>query len=230
MNDVPAAEGEAGEAYARRKRALTLAAPVVVVMLAGFLGTAFMPYLLARAPLVLVALSPIFRHLVLASRVVDAVPLFLIAVPRHFFPDIFVYLLGREFGRTALEWVEANSPSSGRFVRMLERLFSKAGVLVLLVSPDLVVSTLAGIARLPPALFVGANIAGTIGTVVVARFFGDVFDGPIRAILAFFQAHLALVTLASVLIVVVLNWHLKRRNEGVEGSRGPGVERGPEKD
>ncbi len=212
MSDVRAAEGEASDAYARRKRMLALAAPVVAVMVAGFVGTAFMPYLLARAPLVLVALSPIFRHLVLASRVVDAVPLFAVAVPRHFAPDIFVYLLGREFGRTALEWVEANSPSSGRFVRMLERLFSKGGVLVLLVSPDLVVSTLAGIARLPLALFVVANIAGTIGTVAVARYFGDVFDGPIRTILAFFQAHLALVTVASVLIVVVLNWYLKRRD------------------
>jgi membrane protein DedA with SNARE-associated domain len=211
MNDVREPSGDAGDAYARRKRALLYASPVAAVMIAGFVGTAFMPYLLAKAPLALVALSPLFRHVVLVSRVVDAVPLFAVAVPRHFAPDIFVYLLGREFGKAALEWVEANSPSSGKFVRLLERLFAKAGVLVLLVSPDLIVSTLAGIARLPPALFVVANVAGTVGMVAVARYFGDVFDGPIRAMLAFFQAHLALVTAGSVLLVVVLNWYLKRR-------------------
>jgi membrane protein DedA with SNARE-associated domain len=211
MNDVRESPGDAGEAYARRKRALVYGAPVAAVAVAGLVGTAFMPYLLARAPLVLVALSPIFRHLVLVSRVVEAAPLFAVAVPRHFAPDVFVYLLGREFGRAALEWVEANSPSSGKLVRLLERLFSKAGVLVVLVSPDLIVSTLAGIARLPLPLFIVANIAGTIGMVAVARYFGDVFDGPIRAILAFFQAHLALVTVASVLLVVALNWYLKKR-------------------
>lgn len=209
MTDVPESSVGAGEEYARRRRALIYAAPVAVVTISGFIGTAFMPYLLAKAPLALVALSPIFRHLVLVSRTVDAVPLFAVAVPRHFAPDIFVYLLGREFGKAALEWVEANSPASGKFVRLLERLFAKGGVLVLLASPDLIVSTLAGVARLPFALFVIANIAGTIGMVVVARYFGDVFDGPIRAIMAFFQAHLALVTAVSVLFFVALNWYMR---------------------
>src|SRR5207244_523066 len=111
--------------YARRRRALVYAAPVALVTIFGFVGTAFMPYLLSKAPLVLVLLSPIFRHVVLASRVVDAAPLFAVAVPRHFAPDVFVYLLGREFGKSALEWVEANSPASGKFVRLLERLFAK---------------------------------------------------------------------------------------------------------
>jgi len=209
MSELPETSMVASEEYARRRRTIIYAAPVALVAIAGFIGTAFMPYLLAKAPLVLIALSPIFRHLVLVSRTVDAVALFAVAVPRHFAPDIFVYLLGREFGTAALEWVEANSPASGKFVRLLERLFAKGGVFVLLVSPDLIVSTLAGVARLPIALFVVANIAGTIGMVVVARYFGDVFDGPIRTIMAFFQAHLALVTAASVLLVVTLNWYFK---------------------
>jgi membrane protein DedA with SNARE-associated domain len=209
MNDVREPSSEGSEEYARRRRALVYAAPVAVVAVAGFIGTAFMPYLLAKAPLALVALSPIFRHLVLVSRTVDAVPLFAVAVPRHFAPDIFVYLLGREFGKAALEWVEANSPASGKFVRLLERLFAKAGMLVLLVSPDLIVSTLAGVARMPIALFIVANIAGTIGMVVVARYFGDFFDAPIRAIMAFFQAHLVMVTAASVLFFVALNWYMR---------------------
>jgi membrane protein DedA with SNARE-associated domain len=209
MNDVGEPGLSARESYARRRRALVYAAPVVVVTVSGFIGTAFMPYLLSKAPLVLVLLSPIFRHLVLVSRSVEAAPLFAVAVPRHFAPDVFVYLLGREFGATALEWVEANSPGSGRFVRLLERMFAKAGFLVLLLSPDLVVSTLAGITRLSPVVFVVANIAGTIALVAVARYFGDVFDGPIRTLLAFFQTHLVVVTAASVCFVLLVNWYFR---------------------
>jgi membrane protein DedA with SNARE-associated domain len=73
----------------------------------------------------------------------------------------------------------------------------------------LIVSTLAGVARMPVTIFVVANIAGTIAMVAVARYVGDVFDAPIRAILAFFQAHLMPVTVASVLIVLFLNWYFK---------------------
>ena len=38
----------------------------------------------------------------------------------------------------------------------------------------------------------------------------------------------ALVTAASVLLVLLVNWYAKRPSKGVEGSRGRGVERGPE--
>lgn len=194
-----------------RPRTVLYAVPLALATIGGLIGTAFMPYFLARAPLVLVALSPLFRHLVLVSRSVGALPLFAVAVPRHFAPDIFVYLLGREYGNAAIEWVEINSPMSGKLVRSLERLFAKAGFLVLLVSPDIIVSTLAGAARLPLPVFVAANVAGTIATVAVARYFGDVFDAPIRVLLAFFQGHLFAVTAISVLIVLALNVQHRRR-------------------
>jgi len=200
------------DAPPRHPRTWLFALPLALVTVSGLVGTAFMPYFLARAPLVLVALSPLFRHLVLVSRSVEAAPLFAVAVPRHFAPDIFVYFLGREYGDAAIEWVEINSPMSGKLVRWLERLFAKAGFLVLLVSPDIVVSTVAGVARLPLPVFVLANIAGTFATVAVARYFGDVFDTPIRALLAFFQSHLLAVTLISVLFVVTVNL-LNRRKE-----------------
>lgn len=202
-----AASGAVRDDDARRMRTLLYAAPVALISASSFVGAAFMPFFLSRAPLALVALSPLFRHLVLVSRTVDPALLFAIAVPRHFAPDIFVYFLGREYGIAALEWVEANSPASGKFARLVERLFARFGVLLLLVSPDLIVSTLAGIARLPLAVFVLGNLAGTIAMVAVAKYFGDVFDAPIRTVLAFFQAHLFAVTAVSVLLVLVLNWY-----------------------
>ena len=59
-----------------RRRLFLLLAPVVVLFIANVIGIAFAPMLLGRAPLVLIALSPLVRHLVLASSSVDAVPFF----------------------------------------------------------------------------------------------------------------------------------------------------------
>jgi len=182
-----------------------------VLTVASLIGTAFMPYLLARRPLVLVALSPLFRHLVIAAPRVPAVPFFLVTVPRHFLPDPFVYLLGREYGHFAIEWVEGNSPFTGKIVRALERLFARVGPIALLISPDVVVSTLAGAARVPVPLFVVFNVLGTFITVFVARWFGDVFESSIAAMVRYFEAHLWMVTVVSVVLVLLLNWYSSRQ-------------------
>jgi membrane protein DedA with SNARE-associated domain len=212
------------DAEARRLRLLVCGVPLAILTVASTIGTAFMPYLLAKKPLLLVLLSPLFRHIVLVSPSVDAASLFAVVVPRHFAPDPFVYVIGREFGTAAVDWVEVNSPFVGKIVRGLERAFARAGFLVLLVSPDIVVSTLAGVAGVPWPLFVVANIAGTFVTVAVARYFGDVLDVPIRAMTAFFSAHLAAVTVASVLVVSALNWYYRKREP--ESESGAGQPRG----
>jgi membrane protein DedA with SNARE-associated domain len=196
---------------ARRRLLLLCGGVLGVLTVASLIGTAFMPYLLARRPLVLVALSPLFRHLVIAAPRVEPVPFFLVAVPRHFLPDPFVYLLGREYGHLAIEWVEGNSPFTGKIVRALERLFARVGPIALLISPDVVVSTLAGAARVPFPLFVVFNVLGTFITVFVARWFGDFFESSIAAMVRYFEAHLWLVTLVSVALVLLFNWYSSRQ-------------------
>jgi membrane protein DedA with SNARE-associated domain len=199
-----------GPEEARPARTLVYAIPLGIMTLSSLIGSAFMPWFLARHPLRLVALSPLSRHLVLVAPTVDPASLFAVAVPRHFLPHPFVYFLGRQYGPLAVEWAETNSPFLGKLVRALERLFAKVGVLALLVSPDIIVSTLAGAARVPFPLFAAFNVAGTFVTVAVARWFGDVFDRQIHALVAFFQGHLGIVTAVSVLFVVVLNWYSRR--------------------
>jgi membrane protein DedA with SNARE-associated domain len=198
---------------ARRGHMLVYAIPLGLMTVANLIGSAFMPYLLTHAPLVLVGLSPLFRHIVLVAPSVDAKSLFAVVVVRHFAPDPFMYFLGREYGPLGLAWAEANSPVVGKVARTLERLFAKVGPVALLVSPDVIVSTLAGAARVPFPVFVVVNVAGTVLTVVVARWFGDAFDRPIHVLMAFFQAHLVVVTVASVLVVVSLNWLSRNQTE-----------------
>lgn len=205
------------------RKTLLYAVPLAIFTIAGTIGVAFMPYFLSRAPLLLVALSPLFRHLVLVSPSVDLASLLAVAVPRHFAPDPFVYLLGRDYGPLAVEWVETNSPGLGRWIRMLEKLFARVGPLALLVSPDIAVSTLAGAARVPFAVFCAMNLLGTVGNVIVARWFGVALEGEIRAVVGFFQAHLVAVTIASLGIVAGFNWYSsrKRPSPGKDGTDGP---------
>lgn len=203
----------------RRARLIYCAVPLAIFTVSSTVGAMFMPYLLAKRPLLLVALSPLFRHLVLAAPSVPAASLFAVAVPRHFVVDPFVYLLGRDYGPVAIEWVEANSPGVGKLVRSLERLFGRVGAVALLVSPDVVVSTLAGAARVPFPLFVVMNLTGTLATVTVARWFGNALETQIHALIAFFQAHLFAVTAASALLVVIFNaW--PRRKTAVDEAPG----------
>jgi membrane protein DedA with SNARE-associated domain len=197
----------------RRARLLYCSIPLAIFTVASTIGAMFMPYFLARKPLLLVALSPLFRHLVLVAPSVDAWSLFVVAVPRHFAVDPFVYTMGRDYGPVAVEWMEANSPGVGRLVRGLEQLFAKVGPVALIVSPDVLVSTLAGAARVPFPIFVVMNLVGTVLNVAVARWFGNALEVQIHAIVAFFQSHLVAVTLASVILVVAFNAWSRRNGE-----------------
>jgi membrane protein DedA with SNARE-associated domain len=182
-------------------------------VVAGLVGTALWSYLLTHSPLTLIALSPVFRHLVLASPSVDTWALFAVGAPRHFAPDPFVYFLGRDYGPAAIDWVEGNNPSAGRMMRGLERLFAKVGPFALLIYPDLLVSTLAGAAKVPLPVFIVFNLLGTIGTIAVAKFFGLWLTEEIATLMAFLQRNLLAVTVVSILLVIGINWWSRRGNE-----------------
>jgi membrane protein DedA with SNARE-associated domain len=210
---------------ARRARILWWCAiPIGVTTIVNLIGTAASPYLLARHPLTLIGCSPLFRHLVVVAPRVDLVSFFAVAVPRHFLPDPFFYMLGREYGHVAMEWADGNSPFTGRIVRALERVVGKLGPVALLLSPDVIVSTLVGVARVPFPLFVLFNIAGTFGTVFVARWFGDLLEKQIDTMVRFFEGHLALVTVVSLLLVVLFNWYARRGTGPVPAAKDEGVE------
>jgi membrane protein DedA with SNARE-associated domain len=184
--------------------------PLAVLAIATFIGVAFAPYLLVKAPMLLIALSPLTRHLVVASPAIDPVPFFLIAVSRMFLGDPFVYALGRRYGPRALVWIEARSLSATRWVRWVERAFRRAGLVFVLVSPGPLVCTLAGVLGMPVTRFVVTNLIGTIGLVVLVRFVGDAFSEPIEALIEFFEVHLTTVTAISVGMTVVA-WLVWRR-------------------
>jgi membrane protein DedA with SNARE-associated domain len=214
----PASRPEALPPAGRAPRPiLHYAVPLGVITVGGMIGVAFWSVLLAKAPLALIALSPLFRHLVLVSPSVDALSLFAVGVPRHFLPDPIVYFMGRDYGPVAIQWMEVNSPGAGKLVRGVERLFAKVGPVALLVSPDLIVSTLAGAAKVRLSVFLTFNVLGTIGTVGVARWFGKALQGPIETLTRFVKEHLVEVTIASLVLFAVIQWLTTRRRGASPG-------------
>jgi membrane protein DedA with SNARE-associated domain len=98
-------------------------------------------------------------------------------------------------------------------MRGLEKLFAKVGPFALLIYPDLLVSTLAGAAKVPLHVFVVFNLLGTLGTIAVAKFFGIWLTDEIATLMAFLQRNLLAVTVVSILLVIGINWWSRRGNE-----------------
>ena len=211
-----------------RRRASLLVGPLVVLTVAGMVGVAFSPVLLVHHPLALIALNPIWRHLVLASPSLHAGPFFAVAVLRLFAGDPFAYVLGRRYGPWAVKWVEAQSGPMGRLVRRVERIFARGGLVVLFAYPTIGVCALAGAAGIRPVTFVVVDLVGTVAWVALIRTFGDIFAGPIGSIRDYVDDHTAAITLVTVAFAVVATLASGRR-AAAAGAAPPSDPRAPEK-
>lgn len=203
----------------RRLRLGALLAPVVVTSVASLTGTALAPTLLVTAPLLLIALNPVFRHLVMVSGVVDPKAFFAVALLRLFAPDPFYYWIGRLYGRDAVTWVERRSGGAGSLIRWLERAFDRLGLVLLFVAPVGLVCVLAGASRVKPWVFVVVDLLGTLAAVTLVHLFGKVMAEPIEVVRVFVEANLWLLTAISVCLVVIST--LLRRRRGTK-PRDPG--------
>jgi membrane protein DedA with SNARE-associated domain len=207
---VTTVEGSASEGL----RPELIFGPLAALTIAGFAGVAFSPVLLVDAPLALIALSPLFRHLVVIAPLVDPVAFFVIAPLRLFLPDPFMYALGKRFGRRALGWVEARSVLMGRFVSWVERVFARTGALVFLVNQGLTVCTVAGVFRMHRGWFVAVNLVGTLVHVVIAKYVGDAFADWIWRFQGWVGSHLLSLTTGTAVLAFIgwLAWRRQARS------------------
>jgi membrane protein DedA with SNARE-associated domain len=187
---------------ARRRRKLTLlVGPLVLTFAATSIGVAFAPALLERAPVALILLAPLIRHLVLASPALDAPTFYVVGLVGFFLVDPFAYLLGREYGSGAVEWVIRRAGAAAGWIRWVERMFRRAAPLVLLVSPGPFVNLLAGASGMRVPAWLCLNLGGTLGLLVLVRLFGEALAGPIGVVRAFVEANVLALTVGSVVLV-----------------------------
>lgn len=155
----------------------------------SMIGAMSVLYLANHSPLLLIALSPIGRHLLLVAPTVSPAPFVAIATLRRLAFYLPCFLLGRTLGQRALLWLEARYRGAARFIRWLDRIFQRAPrpAVFLLLGP--VMSTIAGNARMPLATWIPLVAAGLVLRMVVIVWFGEWLREPIEIVLSWFDEY-----------------------------------------
>ena len=147
--DVPSA------LTSRQRRTTRLCLTALVVLGTGSMaGVASSLYLVNHYPLLLIALSPLGRHMILVAPIVDPFAFVAVLVGRRLLFYLPSFHLGRALGPLGIPWIEARAARFGRFVRWMERLFARASHAVVLGMAGPTVSVLAGISGMRATVFV----------------------------------------------------------------------------
>ncbi|CAN5184305.1 hypothetical protein BH24ACT1_BH24ACT1_05890 [soil metagenome] len=193
-----------------RRRLLWVSIALGVIATTAVMGNALAPTLVVNHPLLLLALNATTRHLVLTSTSVDFVPYLVVGVGRRLLEDPFLFLLGRWYGDDAIAWVDAKV-GGGRSLAFIQRHFHWVGWLLVAVVPGGVVCVLAGASRMRTTMFLVLNVTGTVVTILVLRRFGDVFAGPVNAIVDVLADNVVVLTGLSIILTAVYVLRRRRR-------------------
>jgi membrane protein DedA with SNARE-associated domain len=226
LDDAPEPAGEPAPRPAdvrprpSRRALILIVAPIVVLTVLGTAATALTPALAAKHPLLLIVLEARNRNLILARRV-DFLPFLLVSTIRRTLSDPLYYLLGWYYGDAAVRWLEVKA-GMGSYARLMERIFRKASYPAVFLFPGAVVCALAGVVAMPFPVFLALNLSGTVVAVVALKQFGDVFSGPVEAVVGFFDRHLVATTAVSIALVVLSI--VLGRHEGRSGYSMPDLD------
>jgi membrane protein DedA with SNARE-associated domain len=173
-------------------------------------GRAFSLYLINHYPLLLVAMSPMGSHVLLAAALTDPLVLLAVTTTRRLLFYGATFFLGRALGPFAIQWVEARARFFGRFVRFIERLFAKAPRLVVLSAAGPTVSTLAGMSGMALPTFLTLATVGLVVRLWIWIQFADLFQGPIEQLLAWIDEYWIPGTLVLVTFIGISQWRRVR--------------------
>ena len=133
-----------------------------VLSTGSMIGVSFSLYLVGHYPLLLVALSPLGRHVVLAAPVANPVALIVITAVRRMAFYLSCFYLGRALGPAGIPWIEKRAARFAVMVRWVESLFSRAPRLVVLSMAGPTVSALAGVSGMSTRTYSSLAIASVI--------------------------------------------------------------------
>lgn len=188
---------------------------LAVLTLANSVGVALAPALLTHAPLWLLALSPLDRHLVVVATRVDLLTFMLVALPARMLGALWSYVVGYGYGEQGLVWVQTRHPRTGRYLRWLERGFQRAAVPLLFLWPRPLGCALAGAVRMPLWLFTLVASAGQAVWIALTYRLGETLAPKLEPMIAFFREHMLSTTIACVLAVVLYRMVRRNRREAL---------------
>jgi membrane protein DedA with SNARE-associated domain len=206
-------------------RVLSLLVPAVILdTLLRFVGIGLAPALLTHQPLLLIALSPLDRHLVVAATVTSMLPFVVVASTRKMLTCALAYGFGRAYGDEGVTSAQARYPRVGGLLRAIERLVRRAAPIVLFVAPWPIFCAMAGVTRMRPWLFATTATAGQVLWMLLAYRVGHALSPWIGPIMVFVRAHVTSATLGCLVLVVVyavLHRQQRRRTPSMPAGTRP---------
>lgn len=207
-----------GELSPEQRRVALRCLWIVGALGAGtLLGVASSLYLVNNAPLLLIALSPLGRHLVLVAPVVNPYAFLAVAVTRRSASSITWFFLGRATGPVAVQWVEGRSPTFGRAFRWLERLFwrfEKGAFVLVFLMPGPALSAIAGDARMHTGVYLPMVIAGLSLRMAIVLWIGDALRGPIEVALGWIREYWLPGTVVLIVAMALHRHRVRARSAG----------------
>lgn len=203
--------GDAGIETSRpssRASLTLLVVPMVAVTAVAQVGDALAPTLLVEHPLLLVAMIPRTRYLVLTAPLVGVVPFFVVGLVRLVLTDPVFFAFGRRYGDVGIRWIERKS-GSPRTVQTAERWFRKASHPIVAVAPNNLVCVLAGATGMRTAPFLVLNLGGTAARMALVVWIGDVFSDQLLDVTDFVGRYRWWLTGISVSLVTISVWRAR---------------------
>jgi membrane protein DedA with SNARE-associated domain len=192
--------------------------PIIVMVVAGWVGDASSPYLVDHHPLWLIGLNARNRNLVLVTNHLDTVPYYLVGTVRLLLSDPLFYLLGLLYGDAGLRWMERQAPTYGKLMRTAEHWFGIASYPLVFLAPNNFICLFAGAAGMSIPVFLALNITGTIARLYVIRWVGDIFSRPIDSVIHFIQQYRIPLLIGSIVLVAFSIWNERRQGGGEIGA------------
>lgn len=189
-----------------------------VLSFGSMVGAASSLYLVGHYPLLLIALSPLGRHMLLVAPIVDPVAFVAVAVLRRMAFYLACFQLGRGLGPSGVVWLEARAARFARFVRWVEALFSRAPHLVVFVMAGPTVSGLAGMTGIRALPFVSLATTSLVMRMLLVLGFAEILRGPIMQVLDWIDENWVPGTLVLVLGTLVYQWRRIRRARALRES------------
>jgi hypothetical protein len=189
-----------------------------VLSFGSMVGAASSLYLVGHYPLLLIALSPLGRHMLLVAPIVDPVAFVAVAVLRRMAFYLACFQLGRGLGPSGVVWLEARAARFARFVRWVEALFSRAPHLVVFVMAGPTVSGLAGMTGIRALPFVSLATTSLVMRMLLVLGFAEILRGPIMQVLDWIDENWVPGTLVLVLGTLAYQWRRIRRARALRES------------
>jgi membrane protein DedA with SNARE-associated domain len=197
----------------RRRTLVLIVAPIIVLVTIGTVANAIHPTLVKDHPLLLVALEPRNRWIILVAEKVSFWPLLIWGTVRRLASDPLFFLLGHLYGDGAVRWAEKRFDGGTGIIRGVEKVFQKAGPVLVFFFPGSLVCVLAGATGMNPVLFAFLNVVGTIVTVSLLYQFASVVQGPVDAINRFYSHNFKWLTAVSIALTGLYVWNQWRQGK-----------------